>query len=166
MKIFLVGMPGSGKSTIGQQLASSLEMDFVDLDAAIQEAEGSSIDEIFKTKGEEHFRLIESQMLRLWIGSDQSFVLSTGGGTPCFYNGIEVINNAGLSIFLDERVSVLIERLKNNMDRPLLKTTDLGEMRAKLEKIRADRLSCYEKASITVRAATLSKIMKAIKLRS
>jgi shikimate kinase len=135
MKIFLIGMPGSGKSTIGQQLASSLAMDFVDLDAQLQEAAGISIEQIFKTQGEEHFRLMESQMLRLWVGSEQSFVLSTGGGTPCFYNGIDVINGAGLSIFLDESVTVLIERLKNKMDRPLLKTNDVDEMRSKLERI-------------------------------
>lgn len=159
-------MPGSGKSTIGQQLARSLGMDFIDLDAELQEAEGTSIEQIFRTKGEEHFRLVESQMLRLWIGSQQSFVLSTGGGTPCFYNGIDIINSAGLSIFLDESISVLMERLKNNTDRPLLNVNDVDEMRSKLEKIRAARLSCYEKASITVKAATLSKVMEAIKLRS
>jgi shikimate kinase len=105
-------------------------------------------------------------MLRLWVGSDKSFVLSTGGGTPCFYNGIDVINGAGLSIFLDESISVLIERLKDNVDRPLLKAKDVDEMRGKLERTRAARLSCYQKASITVKAATLSKVMEAIKLRS
>ncbi len=165
MKIFLIGMPGSGKTTIGKELAVHLSIPFVDLDAEIERAEGTAIQEIFRQHGEEYFRITESRLLRDWAARPMSFVMATGGGAPCFHQGIEVINRQGVSIFLDCAVSELIDRVKKNRDRPLLLSADEQELRKKLEDMRAARLSCYQRAHITSVDSSLESLLKQIELR-
>src|SRR5689334_5487844 len=101
MKIFLIGLPGSGKSTLGKDLADALLVDFVDLDVEIEKQENKIVQDIFREKGEDYFRQVESSVLKVWAASSKSFVMSTGGGAPCFYGGIDVINESGISIFLN-----------------------------------------------------------------
>ena len=165
MKIFLIGMPGSGKTTLGNALASRLMVDFVDLDAEIEKSEQKIIAEIFREKGEDHFRLLEARLLRAWAASSHSFVMATGGGAPCFHNGMDVINQYGISIFLDFPVSVLIERVKNNQERPLLRTPNEEELKAKLERMRADRLACYRKAKIVLENPTIDALLQCLHAR-
>ena len=165
MKIYLIGMPGSGKSTMGRKIAQELLVAFVDLDREIEKREGKSVSQVFAEKGEDHFRQVESQVLLEWAASEKSFVMATGGGTPCFYKGIEVINKTGLSIFLDVQVSVLLSRLEKKSDRPLLHSSDATEKEGKLKTLRASRLKFYQAANITIENADLSKLMEAIHLR-
>lgn len=162
MKIFLIGMPGSGKTTLGKALASHLMVDFIDLDAEIEKSEQKIIAEIFREKGEDHFRLLEARLLREWAASSHSFVMATGGGAPCFHDGMEVINQYGISIFLDFPVSVLIERVKNNQERPLLLTPNEEELKAKLERMRSERLNCYRKAKIVVENPTIDLLLQGL----
>lgn len=159
-------MPGSGKTTLGKQLASHLMLDFVDLDSEIEKFEQKSIPEIFQQKGEDHFRFIEARLLREWAGGKNRFIMATGGGAPCFLNGIETINEYGISIFLDEPVSVLIDRVKENKERPLLLAADEKALRDKLENMRSQRLACYRKATISVEKPTLEILLKKIKAKS
>ena len=165
MKIFLIGMPGSGKTTLGKRLAKEMLTDFVDLDKEIEKREGKSVQQIFSEKGEDYFRQIESRELIEWAGSSKSFVMATGGGTPCFYEGINVINNSGLSIFLDVPLTTLFSRLGKKTDRPLLNANDINEKKEKLSALRANRIQYYQQANVTVRNANLSKVMTAIHLR-
>jgi shikimate kinase len=165
MKIYLIGMPGSGKSTLGRKLAKELLVEFVDLDHELETREKKSIKEIFALNGEDYFRQIESQVLIEWSASSKNFVMATGGGTPCFYQGIEVINETGLSIFLDVPVSQLLSRLEKKTDRPLLSSADQKEMEEKLTEIRSRRLSVYQQAQITVENPDLSKVKAAIHLK-
>src|SRR5690606_36323384 len=118
MKIFLVGMPGSGKTTLGKELASNLMVEFVDLDAEIEKAEQKSIAEIFSQQGEEQFRMVEARLLREWAARAGSFVMATGGCAPCFHLGMEILNQYGLSIFLDCPVATLVERVRTDRERP------------------------------------------------
>ena len=159
-------MPGSGKSTLGGKLAKELMVEFIDLDKAIEGREGKSITETFAQNGEDYFRQLESQVLTEWSGSSKNFVMATGGGTPCFYNGIEIINESGLSIFLDVPVGKLLSRLEKKTDRPLLSASDITEMEDKLQALRSGRLSIYQQAHVKVENADLSKLMEAIHLRS
>jgi shikimate kinase len=166
MKIFLIGMPGSGKTTLGKELAADLLIDFVDLDAEIERTEQKSIAEIFSQQGESHFRLVEARLLREWAAGSASFVMATGGGAPCFHKGIETINEYGISIFLDCPVSTLIERVKKNQDRPLLLASDEIELKEKLERIRKERHECYRQAKIVLVNPTAHELLKKIRAKN
>jgi len=165
MKIFLVGLLGSGKTTLGKLLAAELDLPFVDLDWEIERRENKSVREIFAQQGEDHFRKIESELLREWAGAQKYFVMASGGGAPCFFNGMDIINESGLSIFLDVPVDVLNSRLVAATDRPLLDTNSQVERIEKLESLRAARLPIYNKAHIIIQDTSLSSVLKAIKLR-
>lgn len=149
MKIFLIGMPGSGKTTLGRKLAEGLQLPFVDLDEEIRKAEGQSIPDIFKEKGEAYFRQIESTQLKVWAEQSESFVVATGGGAPCFHNGIDIINESGISVFLDVPVHVLLERVRSKTGRPLL-DHDNEEREKKLIHLHQTRLAIYQKAKIRI----------------
>lgn len=162
MKIFLVGMLGSGKTTLGKQLAEHLNVQFIDLDWEIEKRENKSISDIFSQHGEDHFRQIEAELLREWAGSSENFVMGTGGGAPCFYNGMDIINAAGLSIFLDVTVDELKSRLAKATDRPLLQSTDENERETKLHALRAARLPVYQQSHIVIQDPTLEKLLSAV----
>jgi shikimate kinase len=152
--IFLIGMPSSGKSTLGRQIAKSLGYEFIDLDLRIEIAEGKKIAEIFSLNGEEYFRKTENQQLKK-IQKDSKLVVATGGGVPCFYDGLAYIKENGISIFLDVKPPMLVERMKvsKKNERPLF---DL-ESKTLLETVTAtynERLSIYQKADITVEGDT------------
>jgi shikimate kinase len=150
MKFFLIGMPGSGKTTLGSKLAEALSLPFIDLDHEIEKKEGVQVKEIFAMKGENYFRQIESDTLKLFASSPENFVLATGGGAPCFHQGIDIINKSGTSIFLDVPIDEIVRRVESNTDRPLLAAADKAELLSKLNGIRATRLSCYQKAGIVI----------------
>ncbi|MDH4092285.1 MAG: shikimate kinase [Cyclobacteriaceae bacterium] len=165
MKIYLIGMPGSGKSTLGKQLAQKLLVEFVDLDEQIENREGKSVPALFSENGEDYFREVEAKVLREWAGSEKSFVMATGGGAPCYYGGIDLINQTGISIFLHVPVSKLISRLEKGIVRPLLHVQDDKEKEARLNMLQDQRLKCYQQANITVENANLTKLIEAIRLR-
>lgn len=159
MKIFLVGMPGSGKSTLGKILAESLQKKFIDLDQEIADKEGKPIPDIFKEEGESYFRKLEAQLLRKIIESRDEFILSTGGGTPCFYDSMNFMNKSGTTIFLNIQVSELVERVlaDNGQERPLLKSETESEVSEKLNTLFTSRIRFYEMAKITVDANNINK---------
>lgn len=159
MKIILVGMPGSGKSTVGKQLSSHLNLPLIDLDTEIERAAGQDIKTIFAEKGEEHFRTLESRTLQRVLNSDDSFILATGGGAPCFHNGMEIINQRGVSIFLDVPTDELVARVASDTTRPLLAASDKEELLLKLNVIRAKRLDCYEKAQVVIFGSDISDVI-------
>jgi shikimate kinase len=138
--IFLVGFMGSGKSTFGQLLASRLSLPFVDLDAVIELDTGKAICELFDTSGESAFRLLEKQMLHQ-IASGPSSVVSTGGGTPCFFDNMDFMNQQGETIYLKTAVPELKARLeRSSSKRPLL----AGKSGSSLERFITETLEVRE----------------------
>ena len=142
--IILVGMMGSGKSSIGRRLAAALELPFVDADTEIEHAAGMTIDDMFTVHGELYFREGEERVIRrLLQGGPQ--VLSTGGGAVVSPNTRAAIAQGGLSIWLDAPVDLLLQRVQRRDHRPLLKTDD---PRSVLERLLSERRPYYAEANL------------------
>jgi len=149
-----VGMPGSGKTTLGKQLAEALKLKFIDLDQEILDKEGKAIADIFKEEGEAYFRKLEAQVLRKIAEGQKNFILATGGGTSCFFDSMNYMNDSGTTIFLKISIHELTMRVlsDNGHERPLLKSESKKEVAEKLETLSASRIRYYEMAQITVDA--------------
>jgi shikimate kinase len=148
MKIFLIGLPGSGKTTIAKQLARKIPLPYMDLDIEIEKAEMRTIPQIFKAKKEEYFRKIESQLLKAWCTSDFSFVMATGGGAPCFFDNIKAMNESGITIFLDVPTMEIAKRIISSKgeERPLLKSNGIDGLKDQIEFLRSQRIGFYKQA--------------------
>jgi shikimate kinase len=164
--IYLIGMPSSGKTTLGKRLARALLYFFTDTDRMIVREEGRSITHVFEQSGEAYFREVEAQVLRS-IRPGGSQVIATGGGMPCFHDNMAYIRDTGVSIFLDVPPEVILARMTAHAhehpaevnERPLFRAHDealLGTLRQKHH----DRLPFYQQADITIRGnATTEDIL-------
>ncbi|WP_338869387.1 shikimate kinase [Spirosoma sp. SC4-14] len=152
--IFLIGMPSSGKTTLGKRIAETLHYRFVDTDKLIVRDESRSIPDIFTESGEDYFRELERRVLRT-IRPGDSTVVSTGGGMPCFHNNMDYINASGISVFLDVPVEVLVRRILAHGadDRPLNNPTD-PDLLNTLQQRYINRLPFYSQAHITITGET------------
>jgi shikimate kinase len=151
MHYFLIGLPGSGKSTLGRQLAGALAIEILDTDKLIQKAEGLSIEEIFEQKGEAYFRLKEHELLTA-LGTEKPSVISLGGGTPCFHNNMALVKQYGKSIFLDVSPAALCKRLLADKTdhRPMLKGKNDEQVLEFLKTKRDERLPFYKQADVVL----------------
>jgi shikimate kinase len=137
---------GCGKSTFGCQLASELDWQYADLDELIEERYKISISGFFEKYGEDNFRRIENMMLREVL-SWKNGIISTGGGTPCFYNNMELMNKFGTTVFLDTSIPILVERLiRGQRKRPLLKGIEVEALNLKINNHLSQRRFYYEQA--------------------
>jgi shikimate kinase len=148
MTIFLIGFMGSGKTTIGKKLAARLAYEFIDLDAAIEKAEGIYIRDIINEKGEAYFREVESHTLRLLDLSDK--VISTGGGTPYYFDNIDWMITNGTIVYIELDEAALFSRLKttNLEHRPLLKGLDDDGLKQFIHDKLGEREPYYMKAHL------------------
>jgi len=142
--IYLIGMMGSGKSTIGALLAEQLGYHFIDTDAFIEKQEGKSVAEIFRDKGEAHFRNLEKALLDELPSGNA--VIACGGGLPCYNNLLENIKQNGVVVYLKGNPIQLYKRLGQDATRPLLH--DFKAYQTLLEA----RQSIYESADVVVNA--------------
>ena len=159
MKIVLLGYMASGKSSIGKRLSKKLSMNFLDLDDYIIEKEKMSISEIFKTKGEVYFRLIENKYLKEILAKDKDFILALGGGTPCYANNMEEINKADTnSIYLQGSTATMIERLiRKKSKRPLIASLSDDKIPEFVAKHLFERRPYYEQAKTTIKIDNKTK---------
>lgn len=141
---------GAGKSYWGKQLAEHLELPFYDLDDVIVESEEMSISDIFATKGEDYFRAKEGFWLRE-LSEGDNFLISCGGGVPCFQDNMDVMNERGTTIWLNPELSLIVDRLKRKKSkRPLIADLPDDELMAFVEKKLAERQPFYQQAQITI----------------
>lgn len=135
MIISLLGYMGSGKSHISKNLSQKINFKLIDLDQKISEQHGISIPEIFQTRGEIYFRKEEKRILEQLLNSEENLILSLGGGTPVYYDNMNIINEKSKSIFLRASVNTLTNRvLLQKNSRPLiskLEDSDIPEFIAK-----------------------------------
>jgi len=166
MKIFLIGFMGSGKTHWGNKLAEEFRLPFFDLDTVITSTEQKNISQIFAEYGEEFFRYKEKETLEEIVNDHDQFILSCGGGTPCFFNNIEFMKNNGTVIWLNTSTDILRERLFNERaTRPLIKA--IGDLELKNYIIRklGDRKMYYEQADFIINEdrASLNSIIELLR---
>src|SRR6218665_3725724 len=163
MKLFLIGLPGAGKSTLGKDLVWKLDILFFDLDAKIVEQIGESISDYFEKNGEDVFRKIEAQALGDWGGETFSGgILATGGGTPCFFDNMKKMNDVGITIFLNrspKKIAKLLSK-KGIRRRPLLKDLRGEELEQRLQGLLQQRLPFYQQAQFAVKAKGADEILE------
>ena len=141
--IFLVGPMGAGKSTVGRQLAKTLNMEFVDCDREIEDRTGVTIAVIFELEGEEGFRKRECAMIEQLTERD-GIVLATGGGAVLNEENRSRLRTRGFAIYLNAPIELLLERTARDKQRPLLQTDD---PRAMLTALAAEREPLYQQVA-------------------
>lgn len=146
---------GSGKSKKGRKLATQLGFEFVDMDEWVEKQAGKSIPQIFQEMGEDYFRTLEFEAL-LKISQKSNVVVSTGGGSPCYFNAIDKMNENGISIYLKGSPAFLRERLlESKKKRPLIENLNAEELLRFIEAKLTERATVYQKATYTVEALGL-----------
>ena len=154
-RIILIGFMGSGKTTLGRALAKALGLTFIDLDNYIELRYCKSINQIFAERGEEGFRNIERNLLHE-VCEFEDVIISSGGGTPCFFDNIDYMNAQGTTIYLQVPNDRLLTRLKiAKSRRPLLKDKNDEELRAFIAEQLGKRLPHYSKAQYSFKADKL-----------
>ena len=163
MRIYLVGYMGSGKSSMGKELARKLGYRHIDLDEMIEKETRKTIDRVFEEKGEEKFRTVEMRLLhetkRLF-----NIVVATGGGAPIFEDNMEWMNSNGITIYLKVSPGELFHRLmKDKSERPLLKNLDDVKLMEQIQAHMAVREPFYAKAKHTIKGDSI-KVDRLMKL--
>lgn len=151
MKIFLIGFMGAGKTHWGRLLSQKISIPFFDLDEQVTSHAGKTIAEIFASEGEEQFRLQEKDALHIITESHESFVMACGGGSPCYFNNIEYMKQAGITVWLNTSPDILYSRLVAEKNaRPLIKELSDEQLKRFISKKFSDRKIYYEQADIIV----------------
>ena len=156
MVIYLIGFMGSGKTFWAEKLSARLNVPWFDLDLLIEEQEGEAVKDIFSSKGEDHFRQQEHDLLK---GFSMSFpdpggvqaILSCGGGTPCFHDNMDLMNASGTTLWLNPPVHILAARLARDAgQRPLLAGKSGEELENFISLKLEERRSWYEQAAVII----------------
>ena len=146
MKLFLIGYMGAGKTTVGRLMAKKLNCPFIDVDCFIENRYHKTVSKIFEEKGEAGFREIEHRALQE-ISSYENVVVSTGGGLPCFFDNMDLMNQTGITIYLKDNIDELTNRLIcNKQNRPLIKGKNPEELQEFIETTLEKREPFYNKA--------------------
>ncbi len=154
---------GCGKSYVGRNLAPLLGFDYIDVDKYIEEKEGLTIKEIFEQKGEDYFRQAEKDFIHQ-LDTGQNLVISTGGGAPCFFDNMDVMNEKGLTIYLNRNKEKVIWRLlKGQYKRPLIAHLNPEELEKFYDERLESRKPFYEKAKLHVGDADVEEILEILK---
>jgi shikimate kinase len=165
MKIFLIGFMGSGKTVLGEKVAAVMKIPFIDLDNKIEKHEKKTVTEIFQKKGENYFRKVEAEVLRKTKRSSDA-VIATGGGTPCFQDNMQWMNENGTTIYLSAKAAELYHRLlSDRKNRPLIASLSDIELLEFIMGALGNRERFYSLAQVKLNAktATAKQVMNAVK---
>ncbi len=147
---------GSGKTTLGRELAASLNESFIDLDKYLEEKYFKSIPKIFEEEGEAEFRKKEQHCLKE-VSEFEDVIIATGGGAPCFFDNMDVMNQTGYCVFLDVPSEELANRLKQaKIERPLIKGKSPEELVDFINEMMDKRRPFYEKAKYIMTGADIT----------
>ncbi len=167
-RMYFIGFMGSGKSTLGKRIATKLNLNFIDLDAQIEEQEKASIAQLFEKYGEAEFRKIEQKHLHE-TKHLTNIVIATGGGTPCFFDNLDWMNANGLTCYLYLPPKTLAQRLQTNKEnRPLISKINEDKLEEFIATKLEERANFYRNAKIqmnVLRAKEKSLIHFLIKLK-
>ncbi|MBR6162302.1 shikimate kinase [bacterium] len=159
--IILIGMPGSGKTTIGKELLSLLpDFSLIDLDEETVKSEKREITEIFEQEGEDYFRNIETEMIKKYL-NQTNLIISTGGGVVEREENLEILKKIGTTVYIFCDLETLFQRVKEDTSRPLLKVENIKE---KLNSLYLRRHEKYQKADCTINTTNLTPRECAIKI--
>jgi shikimate kinase len=151
MRIYLVGYMGCGKTTIGRKIADLLGIGFVDLDKYIEERYFKSVPAIFAEEGEQAFREKERISL-LEVAQFENIIVGTGGGAPCYYDNMEMMNSNGITVYIAPDTEVLAKRLiKSKTERPLIAGKSETELIGFINDALLKRAPFYEKSQVIIR---------------
>ncbi len=150
MRIYLIGYMGCGKSTLGRRLAEHLNLQFVDMDHYIEERNHKTIPQIFEQEGEAEFRNKERKALEE-LSEFTDIIIATGGGAPCFFDNIDLMNQSGKTIYLNIDPAILADRLlKSKTERPLIKGKSREELVAFIDDTLKKRNEFYKQAKLQI----------------
>lgn len=159
-RIILIGYMGAGKTTVGKALAQELGLSFYDLDWYIEERFRKTVPQLFTEKGEAGFREIEQRMLHE-VAEFEDVIISAGGGTPCFFDNIDYMNQQAKTIYLKACPDVLFQHLKmGKTERPLLKGKSEEEVKLFIQESLDKREPFYQKAQYTLNVDLLESYEK------
>ena len=159
-RIILIGFMGAGKTTVGKVLAKSLNMPFYDLDWYIEERQHRTVAQLFAEKGEEGFRRIERNVLHE-VAEFEDVIISSGGGTPCFFDNIDYMNSQAETVYLKATPEILFKHLKmGRIERPLLKDKTNEELMDYIRHTLALREPYYSRAKHTIDVSLLDNYEK------
>jgi shikimate kinase len=162
MLIFLLGYMGSGKSFTGLKLAEMLRYRFLDMDEMIEISTGFSIADYFEKFGEASFRKKEREILLSHL-DDKDTVIACGGGTPCFEDNMDLMNRKGITVFLDTRYEIIIDRFRDKIPhRPLLSKLIPEQIPGFIKQHLEERRTFYENAKIKVEGNDIAWIVREI----
>lgn len=157
-RILLIGFMAAGKTTLGKALARDLGLQFIDLDHYIENRYHCTISQLFAERGEEGFRQIERTMLHE-VAEFEDVIIATGGGTPCFFDNMEYMNEQGTTVFLEASVDVIYTRLTiARTQRPLVAKKTAEELRQYITEMLERRNPYYTRAAYTFCANRLENI--------
>ncbi len=150
MRIYLIGYMGSGKSHLGWKLANYLGVQFVDMDNYIEERNCKTIPQIFAQEGEAEFRSKERNALEE-LSEFTDIVIATGGGAPCFFDNVDLMNSTGKTIYLNIDPTILADRLlTSKTERPLIKGKSRDELVAFIDETLKKRNEFYSQAQYQI----------------
>ena len=147
MNVYLIGLPGCGKTTLGRKLSQLLHLQFIDTDDLILQNGKLTIENIFREKGEVYFRELERDALQD-LAKQNNLLVATGGGMPCHFDNMDTINSSGISVFLDLPLAVIAKRLslQDTMHRPLVKGKTEDGLLEFLQTKYKERIPYYSKS--------------------